>query len=216
MALTRSPRLIKGGLVLLDPDSGAVLRVIALQYNPDTLTRSLQAQAADLGDGNRAEALRLRGPAIETIRLEAELDATDSLETRDPTAIEVGLHPQIAALEALLYPTSEQLLETDALASAGVIEILPAESPLVLFVWSRNRIAPVRVTELSVTEEAFDPALNPIRARVALGLRVLTVDDLGFAHRGGSLYMAYHQHREQLAAKSLSTALGALGIERLP
>lgn len=213
MAMTRSPRLIKGGIVLLDPESGAVLRVIALQYNPDSLTRSLESQAADLGDGNRSEALRLRGPAIETIRMEAELDATDGLETGDENAVNVGLHPQIAALEALLQPTSEQLRETDALADAGVLEILPAEAPLALFVWSRNRIAPVRVTELSVTEEAFDPALNPIRAKVSLALRVLTVDDLGFAHRGGSLYMAYHQRKEQLAAKSLSTALGALGVE---
>lgn len=216
MAMTRSPRLIKGGIVLLDPASGAVLRVIALQYNPDTLTRSLQSQAAELGDGNRSEALRLNGPAIETIRLEAELDATDQLEVRADTAAEVGLHPQIAALEALVYPTSEQLLEIDALANAGVLQILPAEAPLALFVWSRNRIAPVRVTELSIVEEAFDPALNPIRAKVSLALRVLTVDDLGFAHRGGSLYMAYHQRKEQLAAKSPSTALGALGIERIP
>lgn len=215
MAMSRSPRLIKGGLVLLDPASGAVLRVIALQYNPDTLTRSLDSQAAELGEGGRSEALRLDAPAIETIRLEAELDATDALETGDDTAAEVGLHPRIAALEGLLQPTSDQLRETERLAGAGVLEILPAESPLVLFVWSRNRIAPVRVTGLSVTEEAFDPALNPIRAKVSLALRVLSVDDLGFTHRGGSLYMAHHQRREQLASRSMSSALGALGIERV-
>jgi len=36
-----SPRLLKGGIVLLDSTSGAVPRIIRLQYNPDTLTRSL-------------------------------------------------------------------------------------------------------------------------------------------------------------------------------
>jgi len=29
-----SPKLIKGGLILIDPASGAVQRVISLQYNP--------------------------------------------------------------------------------------------------------------------------------------------------------------------------------------
>ena len=76
------------------------------------------------------------------------------------------------------------------------------EAPLALFVWSKSRIVPVRVTDFSITEEAFDPALNPIRAKVSLGLRVLSVDDLGFAHKGGSLFMAYLQRKERLAAKA--------------
>ena len=41
---TRSPKLLKGGIILIDPISGAVQRVIALQYNPDLLTRSLTPQ----------------------------------------------------------------------------------------------------------------------------------------------------------------------------
>ena len=83
----------------------------------------------------------------------------------------------------------------------GTLEILPPEAPLLVFVWSRNRIVPVRVTEFSVTEEAFDPDLNPIRAKVSLGLRVLTTDDLGYAHRGGTLFLAYLRTREALAAQ---------------
>ena len=75
------------------------------------------------------------------------------------------------------------------------------EAPLTLFVWSKNRIVPVRITDFSITEEAFDPALNPIRAKVSLGMRVLSVDDLGFDHKGGSLFMTYLQQKEQLAAR---------------
>ena len=76
-----SPRLIKGGIVTMDPDTSVVISVIALQYNPDSLSRSLQIQAVPGGaDGVRVDALRLRGPAIETIKVEAELDATDQLE----------------------------------------------------------------------------------------------------------------------------------------
>ena len=54
------------------------------------------------------------------------------------------------------------------------------QSPLTLFIWSKNRIMPVRLTDFSITEEAFDPNLNPIRAKVSLGMRVLSVNDVGF------------------------------------
>jgi hypothetical protein len=211
-----SPKLVKGGIVLIDPVSAAVQRVITLQYNPDTLTRRFEPKTVELGGQNRSEALRLKGPPVETFTLEAELDATDTLEVSDRTAGEVGLHPQIAALESLVYPSSAQLIGNDALASAGILEIAPMEAPLPLFIWSKNRIVPVRVTEFSVTEEAFDPSLNPIRAKISLGLRVLSVDDLGFRHKGGSLYMAYQQQKERLAERSAAGTLRALGIERIP
>ena len=90
----------------------------------------------------------------------------------------------------------------------GTLEIAPMEAPLTLFVWSKTRIVPVRLTEFSITEEAFDPALNPIRAKVSLGMRVLSVNDLGFDHKGGNLYLAYHQQKEQLAARSPASVLG--------
>jgi len=89
-------------------------------------------------------------------------------------------------------------------------------APLSLFIWSKNRIVPVRLTDFSITEEAFDPALNPIRAKVSLGMRVLSVNDLGFNVKGGSLFMAYQQQKEKLAAQSASGALSALGIGGIP
>lgn len=211
-----SPKLVKGGIVLIDPATAAVQQVITLQYNSETLNRRFESKAVELGGQNRSEALRLKGAPIETITLEAELDATDQLEVSDATATELGIHPQLAALESLVFPTTEQVLANDALAAAGTLEIAPMEAPLALFIWSRSRILPVRVTEFSVTEEAFDVALNPVRAKVSLGLRVLTVDDLGFRHKGGSLYLAYHQQKEQLAARSARGAMRALGIERIP
>ena len=103
-----SPRLVKGGIVTMDPDTSVVQSVIALQYNPDSLSRTLQIQAMPGGqDGVRVDALRLRGPAVETIKLEAELDATDQLEfpKQFPSAVQYGLHPQLAQLEMLVNPT---------------------------------------------------------------------------------------------------------------
>ena len=109
-----SPRLVKGGIVTMDPDTSAVKSVIALQYNPDSLSRTLQIQAVQGGqDGTRVDALRLRGPAVETIKIEAELDATDQLEhpNQFPITAQLGLHPQLAQLEMLVNPTVVKLRE---------------------------------------------------------------------------------------------------------
>ena len=212
-----SPRLFKGGLILLDADTSAVQRVIVLQYNPDTLSRTLQPQTVK-ESGDRSEAMRLTGPPVETIKLDAEIDATDQLEFPDQhaNAVQFGIQPQLAALEIILYPNSGQLLSNNSLASAGMLEILPTMSALTLFVWSKSRIVPVRITDFSVTEEAFDTALNPLRAKVSLGMRVLSVTDLGYDHKGGGLYMAYQQFKEQLAAKNAAGTLGMLGLGGIP
>jgi hypothetical protein len=214
-----SPRLVKGGIVTMDPDTSAVQSVIALQYNPDSLSRSLQIQAVQGGqDGVRVDALRLRGPAIETIKVEAELDATDQLEfpTQFPNAVQYGLQPQLAQLEMLVNPTVETLNADNLMASVGTLEIIPLEQPLTLFVWSRSRVAPVRLTDFSITEEAFDTSLNPIRAKISLGMRVLNIDDLGFDHPGGHIFMTYLNNKEQLAALAGSAALTVLGLGGIP
>ena len=213
-----SPKVLKGGIVLIDPESSAVKRIIALQYNPDTLSRTLQPQVVK-ESGDRAEAMRLTGPPVETIKLDAEIDATDQLEFPDQNrnAVELGIQPQLAVLEMLVYPTSLQLNSNNQLAQSGTLEIIPMEGLLPLFVWSKNRIVPVRITDFSITEEAFDPALNPIRAKVSLSMRVLSVDDLGFQHKGGTLFMSYLQNKEQFAAKAAALGgLGTLGIGGIP
>src|SRR4051794_26974449 len=101
---TRSPRLLKAGLVIVAPESGAIVRIIALQYNSDSLTRRVEVQA--LGQAShRSQPLRLRGPGVETFPLEGELDATAQLErpAANPAAAEAGLFPQISAMEALVH-----------------------------------------------------------------------------------------------------------------
>lgn len=213
-----SPKVLKGGIVLVDPNTGIVLTVIPLQYNPDTLTRTLQIHGTTGEGGDRLEALRLTGPPVETIKLEAEIDATDQLEFPDqnPTVAELGLHAQLAALETIVYPDSARLQANNSLAQIGTLEIAPAEQPLTLFIWSRNRVLPVRITDFSITEEAFDPALNPIRAKVSLGMRVLSINDLPFDHKGSSLFLAYQQQKENLAKQTPGATLNVLGITRIP
>lgn len=209
-----TPKLLKSGLVLIDPQSARVLRVISLQYNPDSLSRSLQVQTAGGESANRSEPMRFKGSAVEMIKLEAEIDAADQLEFPDQHQVTVmnGIQPQLAVLEALAHPTSAQLRRLDAQAGSGMLEIAPMEAPLMLFVWSRNRIVPVRLTDFSITEEAFDPSLNPLRAKVSLGLRVLSTDDLGYGHPGGNLFLGYQQGRERLAALAQPGNFSTLGI----
>lgn len=211
------PRLVKGGLVQVDPGSGAVRRVVSLQYNPDSLVRNLKLQQPAEG-ADVTEALRVTGPPIETLKIEAEVDATDAMEKPDQHAatVKLGVHPQLAALESLVHPSVEDLVRRDALASSGAIEILPVQGPLTLFVWSAKRIVPVQVTEFAVTEEAFDALLNPIRAKVSLGMRVLTAGDLGYDRRGGGIYVSYLRAKESLSKTVSGAPLSTLGIGGVP
>lgn len=182
------PKPIRSGIVVVDPERGTPQRIIVLQFNPDTLERSLAPQSAggsgDAGGGgsggDRNEALRLKGPAEETWKFTAEIDATDQFEVAAPD----GIHPQLATLEMLVHPTSAQLREASRRTQKGTIEISPIEMPLTLFTWGSKRVMPVRLTELSINESAFDVNLNPIRASLGIGMKVLSVSDLPAGHRG--------------------------------
>ena len=212
-----SPHILKGGIALVDPDTGRVVQIIALQYNPETLSRTFQPQAvAAEGGADRSQALRLKGPPIETYKLEAEIDAVDQLHEGNALVGRFGIQPQLSALELLVYPTTAQLREHHAAAGRGELQIAPVEAPLTLFIWSTSRVAPVRVTDFSVTEEFFDTRLNPIRAKVSLGMRVLSVTDLGYDHRGGSLYLRYQQEKEALAAMVPGASPALLGLTEVP
>jgi len=192
-----SPRLQKGAIIGLDPFN-PLASVVIFQYNPDTMTRTISPQTTG-GDADKGEALRLKGPPQESIKLEVEIDATDQLERGDALTGTLGIHPTLASLEMLLYPKSALVIANEVLLNLGMIEIIPPEAPLTLFVWGIKRIVPVRLTDLSITEEAFDPNLNPIRAKVSLGLRVLTYQDLGLLSVGGTLFMAHQIVKEVMA-----------------
>ncbi len=195
-----APELLKGSIVAIYQTSNQ-RREIPFQYNPDTLTRKLTAQSASGGDNSdRGEPLRLKGPPQETFSLEIEIDATSQV-TEGASASDVDIYPALAALEALLYPQYSKVTDNEQSAKQGKIEIIPLEAPLTLFVWGKKRTAPVRLISFSITEEAFNPQLNPIRAKVSLELQVLTYYDLGFNNDGGKTFVTYHQNIEDRARK---------------
>ena len=127
-----SPKLIKGGIVLVDGASGAILKIIAMQYNSESVARQFQPKAVTTETGDRSEALRLKGPPVETIKVDIELDATDQMELGDAVTADVGIHPQLAALEMTISPSSAQLDGGNRLAQKGTLEIAPMLAPLTL------------------------------------------------------------------------------------
>lgn len=200
----QSPAPQRGSFVAIDL-TNSTQTTINFQYNPETLTRKLTPQVVT-GTHDRNEALRLKGPPQETISVVIEIDAADQLEKDDSDTKQYGIHPILAALELLVYPKSQTINDNENMAAKGVIEILPIEGPLVLFVWGNNRRLPVKLNSYSITEESFDPDLNPINAKVSLDMQVLTYLDLNFDSKGASLFMKYHQDKENLASKYSKTA----------
>lgn len=210
-----SPRLQKGALIGLDPVN-PLASIIIFQYNPETLSRTLRARTSPTGGGTAGaapgEAMRLAGPPEESFKLEVVLDATDQMEKADPITAQLGIHPQLASLEMLLYPKSALVIANEVLLQAGVIEVIPPEAPLAILVWGVKRILPVRLSGFSITEEMFDPNLNPIHAKASLDLNVLSYHDLGLLSPGGALFMAHQLIKEGMATiNGVGAAVSAAG-----
>lgn len=206
-----SPRLLKGALIGMDPVN-PLASIVVFQYNPDTMTRRLEARSTGGGDlSDRSEAFRLTGPPKETINLNIEVDATDQLEQANPIAVAAGVSPTLAALEMLLYPKSVTVIANAVLANAGMLEIIPPEAPLTLFVWGPARVLPVRVTGFSITEEAYDTVLNPTRARVDLSLHVLSYADLKITNPGYAIFLAHQIAKEVVAQTNVFNSVQNIG-----
>ena len=206
----RSPRLLKGAIVAYElPQTFPT--IVAFQYNPEHLTRSVQGRSAYRG--GRGDINRTDGPPEETISLTVEIDAVDQLEHPFENVITavVGLHPAIAALERLMYPAFPTVVLNRALAAFGSGAILSEPAPLALFIWGPARVLPVRVNSVSITEQAFDTLLNPIQARADLSLKVLTYRELEMTNPGFWVYMASFAQKESMAALSIAqTAASAI------
>jgi hypothetical protein len=202
-----SPRILKGALVAYQLPE-LLPTIVVFQYNPEYLTRSLQGRTAS--GGGRGDAQRTDGPPEETISLTVEIDAADHLEQTDRTAIEVGLHPVLAALEGLMYPAFPVVVANQVLAASGSAVILSEPAPLALLIWGPARILPVRVNSLSITEQAFDINLNPILAKVELSLKVLTYRELEMTNPGYWVYMASFAQKEVMAARNLAQSANAI------
>lgn len=204
----RRPKLLKGALAVYPSHTpGPPPKLIVFQYNPETVRRTLANRTPQQDPGSKAKAreeiLRVAGPPLETITLGVLIDAVDQYQAalNGGPPVEDGLHPALATLELLLYPPADWLRGAEREAARGQASITPGDLPLVLLVWGKSRVVPVALTSFSVTEEEFDVDLNPIRARVELGLRVLTSLELPKASQGHNAFRAYHADKERLAER---------------
>jgi hypothetical protein len=208
----QSPKVAKGAIIGVDPFN-PLASVCIFQYNPENISRTITPTTVTTpqSPGAGSEVLRLTGPPGETINLTVEIDATDQLERADGLTTTLGLYPTISSLEMLLYPKSALVIANKVLAQLGVIEIIPPQAPLTLLVWGIKRIVPVKLTSLTITEEAFDPALNPIHVKAVLALKVLTYEDFGLASVGGALSFAGQIVKEVFAVIGSVQSIGAGG-----
>ena len=211
-----SPRLLKGAIIGVDPTNVVTAlksaNVILFQYNPETMSRQVEARSLSWEDGsNRYEPFRLIGPPKETISLDVEIDATDELEKAGVIATTMGIHPTLAALELLLYPSIFTVKENMKLEKLGSIEIVPPEAPLTLFVWGVNRVLPVRISSFSINEQAYDSLLNPIRASVSLSMQVLSYYDLEPDSLGAKVFLVHHGLKEANAKLNLFKNITEIG-----
>jgi hypothetical protein len=237
---SRSPKLLKGALIeFSERFIGPVPNVIIFQYNPETMTRSLEVWnpgggASSSGEssagGNASHTAQPFDPP-ESFTLALELDAADALEdpSSHPVAFISGVADRIAAMEMLLYPQGESLLGSlagsisaslgGASASLGGSSVQPVPRgtvPVVLFVWGPGRIVPVRLTSFSVEEQAYSPLLYPIRAKVSIGLKILTPRDFPTCNRKLSEELAItafnftRKQKEVLAAANIANSVESI------
>jgi hypothetical protein len=197
-----APKLLKGALVVYESQTaGAPPKVIVFQYNPEQLQRKLENRAAKAKPGAKEDVFRVEGPPKETVTISIALSAADQLAepAQNQGVVVFGLLPALSTLEMLLYPTTFRVLENEALSTKGAVQVKPAEVPLALLVWGSSRVMPVQIESFSITEEAFDQDLNPIQAKVDLGLKVLTYLELKKNSHGRDAYLAYQKQKETLA-----------------
>ncbi|MCW4460949.1 hypothetical protein OK349_04465 [Sphingomonas sp. BT-65] len=214
------PHFLKAGIVCYDLAAGRAVRTLPMLVNPATLRRSFEIKESAVSSYSTGP-LRLTAPAVESIDVEIKLDAADailrsldgaSLSGAAGAAAAEGVRPWIAALQMLITPTADTLQSNDALRQSGALEIVPMEQPLTLFVWGAGNILPVKLASLSFNEDLFDPRLVPVTATATLGMRALSVADLGVTTRGGALFMAYLRGVERRAAMVPDGSAAELGI----
>jgi hypothetical protein len=205
-----SPRLLRGAIVGVDIFN-PIASVIVFQYNPDTMTRRIRARTATgQRNGDRREALKLTGPPEETITLSMEVDQSDQPLATGTSVL--GVHPPLAALEMLVYPKVAAVIKNMVFSAAGNKEILQPNAPLTLFVWGPARVVPVRVTDMNITEQQYDPLLNPTRAKVDLTLNVLSYQDLKITNPGQAIFFAHQIIKELLATSNVIGSAVNLGV----
>ena len=198
---TNQPKLLKGSLISIDRFDASKKQIIQFQYNPESITRSIQPPKG--GDSHRYDLFRIQDPPIENIKFEIMLDASSNKNYKENSTSQ-GIYPELCALELLLYPKSQDIMAADIAAASGVLEIIAPEGPYTILVIGLKKIIPVQITSLEINEQYFDSNLNPIRATMSLGFRVLSTNDLFPSHPAYSLFLTYLTNKENASSLAIT------------
>jgi len=174
-------------------------QIVTFQYNPESIKRSLSPQVSAGQAPDHSSEVRFTDAPQQKISFTAYFDAADALAAGDATAVSKGIAPQLATLERIIYPTRKQIEDRDKDRDQGVMEVAPLLAPSLILVWGPNRTLPVRVTQIEITEDAFDASLNPIRATVSITVAVQTYGDRTPDDDDYRRFGAYHRDLENLA-----------------
>lgn len=204
------PSLLKGALAVYPTHTpgSQPTALIVFQFNPESMKRTLAHRAAPApAEGKtgaaKEDVLRVAGPPLETINLTVDMHASDQLDDpsdpRNALAAVHGLHPALATLELLMYPPTLNARKIEEQAAKGKVQVSPADLPLVLLIWGKSRVVPVKLTSFAISEDAFDTRLNPISAKVELGMQVLTYMEFTDSSIGRDAFLSYQKAKESLA-----------------
>lgn len=176
--------LIEYGTSLIGP----IPNVCIFQFNPESLTRTLQIPQRPTGATQR-ETSQAGEQTIESISFKAHFSAANMLDEGKFLAQAFGIAPQLAALEKMVLPSARLAglvgAAIDAIggalggggAAAAPAQPIPRETyPRILFIWGLTRVLPVHITAMGITELSHDSVLNPLTAEVDITLDVVAVD----------------------------------------
>lgn len=182
--------LLRGALIEYGTDLiGPIPNVVIFQFNPESLTRSLQIPQRPTGATQR-ETTQAGERTFERISFKAHFSAANMLDEDKALAKMFGIGPQLSALEKMVLPSSKiagligAALDAvgDALGVGGgddaPAQPIPREKyPRILFIWGLTRVLPVTIDSMTITELEYDTVLNPLRAEVDLQLSVIAIDE---------------------------------------
>jgi len=182
--------LLRGALIEYGTDLiGPIPNIVIFQYNPESLSRTLQIPPRPTGPSQR-ETAQAGERTFEKITFKAHFSAANLLDEGKVLGELFGIGPQLAALEKMVLPSSKLAgligAAIDAIGDAlggGAGQDPPAQPiprekyPRILFIWGLTRVLPVTIDSMSISELEYDSILNPLRAEVDITLSVISVDD---------------------------------------
>ena len=179
-----STSYLRGAFIAYEPDGYPERkRVIPFRFNPESVGRQLAVEQGQSGQGTDAAGASGAGSSKEqgapdsssgslkqTLTVQVRFDFADRHEASSDLDERLGVAPEIAVVEDLLYPAEAESEQPNQ----GGEPVQPrARRPIVLFVWGRKRVFPVRITQMTINETMYNADLNPVRAEIDISMEVL-------------------------------------------